>query len=287
MKFKYILSVSTAVLLFSGCGSGSLGSTPETALTGQFVDSAVQGLEYSCSSGTNDVTNINGDFTCKVGDNITFSINGFVIGDATAQEIITPKTLQPTDATAMVNIAQLLQTLDSDNNPNNGITLDSSSPAVQALTALTDVNFTQVDFDSAITSYIGKTLVDETTANEHLNLSLQNIQNGTGTLTELSAVVILNNVAEEICQANNPNERSYDGYTDFADFLNAGGSMSLNYYDNEVKSCSSYSSAGFCEEQDYASYGFGVSGTGSCVQVVTFPNTEQRFPIRTQQHRQK
>lgn len=272
MKKQLIsMAIVATTLAFSGCGGGSDSATTSTAtITGQFIDSAVQGLEYSCSSGKSGVTDLFGHFTCNVGDNVTFSINGFEIGSALAQEVVTPKTLFSGDATAYTNIAQLLQTLDSDNNPNNGITLDSNSTEVQALSSTVDVNFTQVDFDSVMTSYIGTSLVDETTANTHLDLTIQNISNSSNTLTELSVVVILNNVSESICQANNPYDHSYDGYSDFSDFLQAGGSMNLDYYATS-KDCALYSSAGYCTVQDYSNVGFDVSGTGSCVQVITFP----------------
>jgi len=269
------VSASAAILLLTGCGGGSDSSSStqsnaSTTITGQFIDSAVQGLDYNCSSGNSGVTDAFGNFTCNSGDTVAFSINDFVIGSVTMQSIVTPTTLFPSDSTAVTNLAQFLQTLDSDGNPNNGITIDKTSQEVQALNGITGINFAQVDFDSVMTSYIGKVLVDETTANNHLELTTKNIANSSGDVNSLSVVVVLNNVTESICQANNPYEYSYDGYSDYLDFLNAGGSTSLNYFSSS-KSCSEYSGSGFCTVQDYANVGFEVSGTGSCVQVVTFP----------------
>jgi len=223
MKFKYILSVSTAVLLFSGCGSGSSGSTPETltALTGQFVDSVVQGLEYSCSSGTTGITNSNGEFTCKSSDTVSFSINGYVIGSASVQSVISPKTLQPENDVMMINIAQLLQTLDADNNPDNGITLDPNDTVVQALNDSVSVMLEQADFDSAITTYIGKVLVDEATALAHLEKSVDlgtnddtntTVPNASFTYGRIDAMAYPELIADVYNEAGYDMEYSGQGY---------------------------------------------------------------------------
>lgn len=254
---------------FTGCGGGGSSSSEPTSITGQFLDSAVQGLSYICSSGGSGTTNANGEFTCNAGDTVTFSVNGFEIGSAQAGTVITPKTLYPNDSAKATDVAQLLQTLDSDGNPNNGITIDMQSQAYQAL-AGAQVALGQVDFDSAMTSYIGVALVDEATANAHMELTIQNVENGAGAVNSNSLVVVMNNVAESVCQSQDPYTQSYEGYTDFADFLSAGGSVSLDYF-NGSKSCSEYSVAAFCQEQDFANVPGGVSGTGSCVEVVTFP----------------
>lgn len=270
MKTTIAMSMALgSVIAFSGCGGGSSSSEP-TSITGQFLDSAVQGLNYSCSSGSNGTTSANGEFTCDTGDTVTFSINGYEIGSVQAGTVITPKNLYPNDSAKATDVAQLLQTLDSDGNPNNGITIDAQSQAYQALDSA-QVALGQTDFDSAMASYIGIGLVDEATANAHMELTVQNVENGAGTVNGNSVVVVMNNISESVCQAQDPYTQSYEGYTDFADFLNAGGSVGLNYYSG-LKSCNEYASAAFCQEQDFSNVPGGVSGTGSCVQVVTFPD---------------
>jgi hypothetical protein len=279
MTKQLISTVAIAAIVgLTGCGSGSSSNEAVSSMTkGQFLDSAVKGLTYKCSSGATGMTDAFGNFTCNTGDNVEFSINDFVLGSTLAAKFITPKALFPNSAIAQVNLAQLLQTLDSDGNPNNGITIDKTSKEVQSLSGITEISFSQVDFDSLIASYIGKVLVDEKTANSHLELTTKNLENDSGNLNNQSIVVILNNVTETICQANNPYKHSYEGYSDFANFLNAGGSTSLNYF-SSPKSCSEYSTSGYCTVQDYADIGFDVSGTGSCVQVVTFPSVSGEVP---------
>jgi hypothetical protein len=93
--------------------AGDVGDTTSDTVTGQFIDSAVGGLAYSCSSGNSGVTDSNGEYTCNEGDTVTFSINGFVLGSATTSEdAITPSTIASDTAQAL-NIAQLLQMIAS------------------------------------------------------------------------------------------------------------------------------------------------------------------------------
>jgi len=270
MTTKIVTSAALGcVIALSGCGGGS-NASEQTKMTGQFLDSAVQGLGYRCSSDGNGTTGANGDFTCNTGDTVTFNINGFEIGSVRAGAFITPKTLYPNDAAKATDVAQLLQTLDSDGNPNNGITIDSHSQSYQALSGA-EVALGQADFDTAMASYIGIALVDETTADAHMALTVRNVENGAGTVNENSVVVVMNGVSESVCRTQDPYTQRYEGYTDFADFLNAGGSVGLNYYSGP-KRCNEYASAAFCQEQDFADTPGGVSGTGSCVQVVTLPD---------------
>ena len=114
-KTAVAITVSTALLLL-GCGGGGDGGATyaKDTVTGQFVDAAVSGLNYTCSSGATGVTNVDGEFTCNTGDTVTFYIGTYEIGSATAQMVITPYTLEPEDQEAAINIAQLLQTMDSD-----------------------------------------------------------------------------------------------------------------------------------------------------------------------------
>lgn len=169
LKLTGILSLATAVVLMTGCGSSSSGdevSSSVSTITGIFVDSAVEGLTYSCSSGASGVTNASGEFTCKKDDNVTFSLEGYVLGSAIAASTVTPYTLYPDNTDAAINVAQLLQTIDTDNNASNGITIDSTD--VTALQGAS-VSLDAADFDTAITDFITDTLVTATDAQAHLD----------------------------------------------------------------------------------------------------------------------
>ena len=119
---KKILSSGLAIgamMSLVGCGGGSSWSTPST-VTGQFIDTYVSGLNYTCDpSGKADVTNDMGEYTCNIGDTVTFSLGGYVLGTATASSgIVTPEILYPSTTDeitpAAMNVAQLLQSLDAD-----------------------------------------------------------------------------------------------------------------------------------------------------------------------------
>jgi len=264
--YKKIAMTLTTAFLVSGCGGGDSSSPTSTStITGQFVDAAVSGLEYKCSSGTEGVTDIQGYFTCNQNDEVSFSINGFKIGSAKAQELVTPLSLAPDDNTTVANIAQLLQTLDSDNDPSNGISINNASQEVIALSNLT-VSVDAVDFDSVVESYIGTSLVEETTAMEHLDLSVKNAVNNTG-ITSTSSVIIRKNITQEMCLSTFNNDTTFDGYGTYEEFINAGGSAVAEFYSGD-KSCSEYSTAGYCQEAVLPDI---IDGEGSCIAIVTYP----------------
>lgn len=147
-------------------GGGS--TTPET-VSGKFIDAAVAGLNYACSSGKTDITDGEGQYTCNVGDKVSFSLGGYSIGgevDA-ASGIVTPDTLWPNDADAALNVAQLIQTVtttDADGNlvvPENFTALDDSTIEINS----TDFD---TDMEAALPDY---TFVSEADAEAHLDES--------------------------------------------------------------------------------------------------------------------
>jgi hypothetical protein len=115
---------------------------------GQFLDSPVEGLSF-ISGGESGVTDAAGMFTFEEGATVEFSIGGIVVGEATAQSIMTPVDLVPgargeTNPT-VINISRFLQTLDNDNNPGNGITI-TGSVRTQAAGA-------SIDFDQDVIAF--------------------------------------------------------------------------------------------------------------------------------------
>jgi hypothetical protein len=83
---------------------------------GQFIDAPVQGLRYESGplSGT---TGDHGEFQYEAGNSIRFFIGDLALGEAVrGKAIITPLDLVPNgsiDTPAVINIARLLQSLDS------------------------------------------------------------------------------------------------------------------------------------------------------------------------------
>ena len=131
--------LAVAVVLSSCGGAGNSTGTP-TRLQGYFKDSAVSGLTYVTSSNVTGVTRPDGGFDYNPGDSVTFSFGAIEFPRVTASSLITPLNMAEgaVDSPILNNIAYLLQALDSDDNPDNGITL---SPALAALAKQT-VDFT-------------------------------------------------------------------------------------------------------------------------------------------------
>lgn len=155
----------------SGGGSGS-GAQDAGVQTGYLVDSPIQGVGYATAtrSGT---TGADGSFTYLPGERVTFSIGTLVLGEGAAQALMTPFDLFP-DAEApenqqalvrllrempdasqiriedvtpaasipggiqAINQLILLQALDSDSNPDNGITI---AEGMAALLEGADIDF--------------------------------------------------------------------------------------------------------------------------------------------------
>lgn len=120
MNKKYIFSigVATAALMMGGCGGGDSSSASIDTGTGYYVDSAVEGVHYDCGS-LSGTTDINGAFRFEKGRNCAFSIAGIRLKEVNASELVDDKIIVEND----VKIAQVLQTLDVDGNPDNGITI--------------------------------------------------------------------------------------------------------------------------------------------------------------------
>ena len=113
-----------AFTLLAGCFSGSGSSSDSDGdLKGVFVDSPVAGLTYIVD-GESRRTNREGQFSYRSGERLTFRVGGLELGSAEGAEVITPVDLVEDGSLqdpAVLNIARLLQTLDSDGNLVNGI----------------------------------------------------------------------------------------------------------------------------------------------------------------------
>lgn len=150
-----LLSLAVAAAL-TACGSSDNPApvTPAKAqINGQFYDSAVSGLEYTAGDAAKASTGANGEFTCKDGDSVSFSIGGVALGSAPCATTITPMQLANAAAgdTKVVNRLLVLQLLDEDGDPQNGIRL--AADVKTALTGKTlDFNAAPAAFNTALAS---------------------------------------------------------------------------------------------------------------------------------------
>jgi hypothetical protein len=172
-NFFITIAFSLLALLLVSCNSGGGDSStpPPTQTTGQFIDDKVQGLNYHCSSGTTDVTDSNGNYTCKIGDDVTFKVGDATIGTLAAQsDFFTPYSFYPTSLEASLNLASLLQSLDSDGDDTNGIIVIDSALAGK-LSA--DTNFLSPTFKIDTEADLGIVLISHTEAQRRLNTNIE------------------------------------------------------------------------------------------------------------------
>jgi len=163
---KLNTSLIAFTLLLIGC-SGDNTENITNPKTGVFVDSAVSGLIYRCTSGLTGTTNTKGQFTCETGDEVEFALGNTYLGKVAVSDYITPYTLFPNNKIAALNFAQLLQTLDKDGDPTNAITIDE---AILKKQLSEKIDFTSPTFDEKIQKLLGDkiVLVSESDALQHL-----------------------------------------------------------------------------------------------------------------------
>ncbi len=95
---------------------------PSGAATG-VLGTKVAGVSYSASSGQSGVTNENGMFEFNHGDTIEFKLGDLDLGTVQASPVVTPVTLADGNENKLQNILILFQSLDSDGDPSNGISI--------------------------------------------------------------------------------------------------------------------------------------------------------------------
>lgn len=123
------MAVAITVLIgLSACG----GSNDATQQTGVLLDSAVSGVSYSGTMGSNGTTGNDGTFKYFPGEKVTFKIGALTLGSANGQAVLTPVDLSATPGVLgdhAKRVLRALQTLDSDDIPDNGISI---TPAMRA-----------------------------------------------------------------------------------------------------------------------------------------------------------
>lgn len=157
-------------------GGTDTGSKPQH--TAVFLDSVVGGLDYQCDDYTG-VTNAKGEFLFDDGDSCSFALGNQRLGSVTLKagsSLVTPYTLAGDDKERAIRIAALLQTLDSDSNPENGITLDKAQVAQLGIIELgSDDAFNTSLVEALKTAGLTKDVVSLAAAKDHLSATLAGI----------------------------------------------------------------------------------------------------------------
>ncbi len=102
---------------------------PAGSTTGILIDSPVSGIAYASSSGKSGVTNDKGIFNFNHGDKIEFKLGALALGNIPGSQIVTPIELASGSDNKLQNLLVLLQSLDSDSDASNGISISSETTA--------------------------------------------------------------------------------------------------------------------------------------------------------------
>ena len=96
---------------------------PTGPATGILVDSPVSGVTFAATSGKSGTTDEKGSFNFNHGDKIEFKLGGLTLGNIPGSQIVTPIELAGDNANKLQNLLVLLQSLDSDSDLSNGISI--------------------------------------------------------------------------------------------------------------------------------------------------------------------
>jgi len=201
--FKKFFSLAGLTLMLSGCGGGNGNGQPAaiptvpapvSVLSGQFIDAVVAGIGYRTATQSG-VTDSNGRYNYLEGEQVTFFIGDLAFPPVTAKGIVTPLDIAlEGDTTAIItddmviNVARFLQSLDTDNDLDNGITISADLNPANSIDFAADA----ATFAAAFQAEFATTpLIDANTAKNHLQ-SVLNEMSGTG-VTSYSIFGRINN----------------------------------------------------------------------------------------------
>jgi hypothetical protein len=130
-------------------GSDDNNNTSDTAMDqygdtqdigeGYYVDAAIKGVEYECGN-QKGITDQNGTFTFENGEDCLFKLGDMVLREVDAKDLTDKMTLLEDNLAT----AQLLQSLDNDNNADNGIEIGKD-----ILDKIIDSNLTKIPIGDA------------------------------------------------------------------------------------------------------------------------------------------
>lgn len=199
-KSALIIAISMAAVACGGGGGGGGGSKSKPGAgnnadyqTGVFVDSPVAGIGYRTESLTGDdhVTDAEGRYQFKEGETVTFYIGDLVFPPVPATGIVTPEDIAAANTDSDVtldiiktNILQVLQTLDSNGDPSDGIQILSTAAQELRGQAISNLDLTVEEFDDAFEDASELTIVDGDTAKEHFLESQRILLRGSWVFSE-------------------------------------------------------------------------------------------------------
>ncbi len=190
-NYKILLPLSI-ILLLTACGGGGGSSnnssgSASTSNTGVFLDSPIVNIGYRTET-LEGVTNSKGEYEYLPGETVTFFIGDLEFPPVTASGIVTPLDIAGTNDTndvEVVNMVRLLQTLDGDGNPDNGISISDGAKSAA----------TQVDFTLDVDSFAASTAVTELIANGGQEVTVTELVSVSDALDHFKGELTANNIA--------------------------------------------------------------------------------------------
>jgi|GEM_PF-6263617 len=157
--------------------------------TGRFIDSGVKGIEYITLTSTYR-TGQGGSFTYSYGDTILFKVGNLEIGETFALSLVTPKDIvsyknkelnTSINASEVNNRIRTLISLDSDNNPANGIEINSTTLTSGKTWTTPNYDLNESAFSDELTRVTNgdiTSIVTKAQASAHFESSLRCVYSG-------------------------------------------------------------------------------------------------------------
>lgn len=221
---------------------------------GHFVDSPVGGLTFRTSTDTN-LTDESGAFDFFPDETVTFSIGDYVLGSTVAAKKISPLDMfemADTTNTEVGNMARLLQSLDSDADPDKGISI--TSDVVEYLeAAMEEQGYDSFDFGDTIQidEIIAKTIDLAAEGDPPLYLNEVDVEDALAHLDKsLDSIMFRKNVSKTPLLGSSKSKLNVMGvwfpalkanaalvpdsdYPDDPELYSAPDSVTIEYYDED------------------------------------------------------
>ena len=197
LQLLTLTSLFSISLIFSGCGD-QLNTKSRTTKyrpslskkTGFFIDSGVEGSNYTRLSGTSDITGKGGSYTYNYGETITFKIGNLVIGETLALGTVTPKEIvsfenlelnTSINAPDVNNRVRMLMSLDSDGIAANGIEINTTIQTISQNWSTPDYSLPEANFTDSLrvaTNNYPMNIVSKNDAKLHFEKTLRCVYSG-------------------------------------------------------------------------------------------------------------
>lgn len=240
-KLNTFILYGSLALTLTACG-GSGGGTEEEVLKGIFVDSPVSGLDYMTDSRSGK-TNESGEFEYLEGETVTFMLGDLTLGSAPGASEITnfdigdsleDRNPNTNPIYPYLKIATLLQSLDNNENPADGINLGGMVTDTNGIDITDGITQDMLDLISGEENKAA--LRSESDVFAHTTVSLYN------SMEEKNGMLVMNNeIMQEDVDAgkyridNRFGRRIYDPVTENL-IINSEADLTLLSHENEDQS---------------------------------------------------